>query len=418
MVLSIAGFHPHSFQAKVLILGASFTFLLFLYLSAGSTFSSILSSKSFAFETKPGTCPPRAYANGKWTGPYYRTDAWIMTNKSQAMTFAGFEGCASSREFDWHLASDTERQWNRFPDAQSFRWTVGKEDGCDGLLDFDKEQMVQDLVDQGGWLLLGDSITEGHFFSLSCTLYPHVIATPKYKPNSWFDRAWYQDLYLNPESPLLRRLRIPPGFNITTTPLATYRRIDLLFERKDLEELHRKIHPTTRSDFSLFSEEETWSLSPNEYMPLFFNRGYSTLVINTAGHWTTTLFGGYGPKEPAAFEGAKRGIDGVIDFFGHAMRLWADEVQGALRDSANFDGGLRKRQVVIRAYLPGHDSCRWHRKPLARLPMRWPWNGIFSGRNNWAQIWKFNEVFEVGLLWRSFTTSCLMVNHTIHSGRT
>ena len=169
-------------------------------------------------------------------------------------------------------------------------------------MEFDKNRRCRTLWSKG-WLLLGDSITEGHFFSLSCTLYPHVIATPTYAPNSWFDRAWYQDLYLNPESPLLRRLRIPPGFNFATTPLATYRRIDLLFEHKELVELHRKIHPMTRPNFSLFSDEESYSLSPNEYMPLFLNRGYSTLIINTAGHWTTTLFGGYGPKGAAAFEG-------------------------------------------------------------------------------------------------------------------
>ena len=99
-----------SFPLKILILGAVFTFILFLYLSGSSTSSSVLSSQYFAFETKSGTCPPKAYANGKWTGPYYRTDARIMTNKSQALGFAGFESCASSREFDWHLGSDTEDQ--------------------------------------------------------------------------------------------------------------------------------------------------------------------------------------------------------------------------------------------------------------------------------------------------------------------
>ena len=333
-----------------------------------------------------------------------------MTNKSQALEFAGFEGCASSREFDWHLATDTEGQWDRFPDAHSYRWTVGTEDGCDELLKMDKEQMVRDLVELGGWLLLGDSITENHFFSLSCILYPHVIATPTYTPGSYFDRAWPQNLYLNPESPLLRlsspkRLRTPPWFNITSTPLATFRRVDMLFEQKDLEELHHKIHPTTHSNFSLFSEELTWSLSPKEYMPLFMNRSYSTLIVSTAGHWTTSLFGGYGPEQPAAFEGAKLGIDGVIDFFGHAMRQWADEVQGALRDAAKLNQGPRKRQAIIRAYLPGHEDCHKHRKPWTEvLPYTWDWY-------NWNRIWEFNEVFEVRLV-LSFNLNFIS-SHTI-----
>lgn len=64
-----------------------------------------------------------------------------------------------------------------------------------------------------------------HFFSLSCTLYPHVIATPDYSgDNAYFDRAWPQNLYLNPKSPLISSLRFPPGFDTEKTPLVTFRR--------------------------------------------------------------------------------------------------------------------------------------------------------------------------------------------------
>ena len=113
------------------------------------------------------------------------------------------------------------------------------------------------------------------------------------------------------------------------------------------------------------------------------------MVVRTAGHWTTTLFKGYDPKEPAAGEGAKLGLDGVIDFFGHAMRQWADEVQDALRDPTKLDQGPKKRQAVIRAYLPGHEDCHAHRKPWTEvLPYSWEWY-------NWNRIWEFNDVFEV-----------------------
>ena len=61
-----------------------------------------------------------------------------------------------------------------------------------------------------------------------------------------------------------------------------------------------------------------------------------------------TPFGGFGPKEPTTFKGAKLGINGVIDFFRYAaMHKWADEVQGALRNAANFNRGSRKREVVL-----------------------------------------------------------------------
>ncbi|RDB16323.1 hypothetical protein Hypma_003014 [Hypsizygus marmoreus] len=400
MVLSIAGFHPRSLSVKIFGLGTTFVLLFFLYLyNSPTSFSSILSSGSsrFGFDRQPGTCPPRAYANGRWAGPYYRTTAATMTNKSQALEFSGFEGCASSREFDWHLASDNEGQWNRFPTAQSYQWTVGKQDGCEGLEELDKEKMVRDMVEQGGWLLLGDSITEGHFFSLSCTLYPHVIATPNYTPNSFFDRAWPQNLYLNPASPLLRpssgshkQLYLPTGFNISTTPLATFRRIDLLLTQSELVDLHQSLHPVNPANFSLFSEEAVWSISPSEYMPLFIDGGYGTMVVSTGGHWTVTLFGGYGKNMPPAFDGAKEGIDGVIDFFGHAMRSWANEVQSALYEASRLDGGQRKRQVLVRAYLPGHDDCHNPKvtKPWAEIhPTEW-------ASYNWGSIWRYNEVFD------------------------
>ncbi|KAG6840110.1 hypothetical protein C0991_008900 [Blastosporella zonata] len=311
-----------------------------------------------------------------------------MTDRAQALAFSGFEGCASSREFDWHLAADNEEHWGRFPEAHSYQWTVDAQDGCEGLEELNKEKMVRDMVEQGGWLLLGDSITEGHFFSLSCVLSPHVIATPTYTPNSYFDRAWPQNLYLNPESPLVNELFIPGDFDIAKTPLVTFRRIDLLLTQDELVHLHQSLYPVTHANFSLFSEEATWSMSPTEYLPLFFEGGYSTLVVSTAGHWTTTLFGGYGDKQPTAFTGAKRGIDGVLDFFGHAMRKWAGDVQSALDDAARKDRGARKRQVLVRAYLPGHDNCHNIKKP---------WNEIHpkgSTSYNWGSIWRYNEIFE------------------------
>lgn len=111
------------------------------------------------------------------------------------------------------------------------------------------------------------------------------------------------------------------------------------------------------------------------------------MIVNTAGHWTTTLFSGYSPKA-VVFDGAKQGIDGVIDFFGHAMTHWADEVQTALLNVSRRERGSKKRQVLIRAYLPGHEDCHRYREPWEEIkPMRWNWY-------NWGRIWEFNDVFE------------------------
>ncbi|KAG6836542.1 hypothetical protein H0H93_006922 [Arthromyces matolae] len=119
---------------------------------------------------------------------------------------------------------------------------------------------------------------------------------------------------------------------------------------------------------------------------LFLDNGYSTLVVSTGGHWTTSLFGGYLPDRPPAFEGAKPGLEGVIDLFEHAIRKWAGDVQSAL--DARKDIGGRKRQVLVRAYLPGHNDCH-NIKDIWREV-----NPEGSNLYNWGQIWRYNDIFE------------------------
>jgi hypothetical protein len=312
--------------------------------------------------------------------------------------FAGLEGCASSREFWWHLAADNEGQYDRFPDADSWKWDL-EDTECQNFRDLEKqkEEFVRDLVEKGGWLILGDSITEGHFFSISCSLYPHVLATPDYVANPYFDRAWPQNIYLNPNSSLVQSLSFPPGFNITETPLITFRRVDLLLSQEELISLHKQTH-SEDDGFSLFSEEGTWSLSPSYYLSELFlgplpQANYANLIVSTAGHWTKTLFGGYSdePTDDGTPQHGE-GIEGLIAFFHEAMESWADQVQDAVnrdRDGVVLASGERaRRQALVRAYLPGHEDCHNYRKPWTKIqPFKWNWY-------NWASIWKFNEAFE------------------------
>ena len=67
-------------------------------------------------------------------------------------------------------------------------------------------------------------------------LSPHFRATPDWTQG--FDRAWPQNLYLAPSSPLLPHLRLPPGFDVARTPLVTFRRIDTLLEPTALDALY------------------------------------------------------------------------------------------------------------------------------------------------------------------------------------
>ncbi|EGO00375.1 hypothetical protein SERLA73DRAFT_168148 [Serpula lacrymans var. lacrymans S7.3] len=331
-----------------------------------------------------------------------------MTHPNDALAFAGFAGCASDREFHWHLGSDTPSQWNRWPGLASWIWHPDPD--C-SVRPLDGPDIVRDLVMGGGWLILGDSISEGHFFSLSCTLFPHVIATPNYTQNPYFDRAWPQHLYLSPSSPLIPLLQkegFPPGYSIADTPLVTFRRVDLLMSQEELNELYARRTPTPLSSqpnrhgpLSPLRIPPPSSLSPLPLPPSHLH--YSTLILSTAGHWTTTLLHAF--RDESLGDDAGYGIAGVLGFFERAMAVWAGRVQEAV-DEYNRGKSLifvlfsnsslqstkptsrRPKTVVVRAYLPGHEDCHDQREPWTEvLPYRWKWY-------NWPWVGEFNRVFE------------------------
>ena len=410
---------PRYLSTKVIALGALLTIAITVYTFSSSEASFRLSEWSSIFTGRQrGACSPDAWSSGYWKyGP--NTDLPALTSKDQVFTFSGLEGCAADREYHWHLGVDSEDNFNRFPDVVSYKWRPSSR--CD-VRPLDGAAIVKDMVEQGGWLLMGgelflplcytscldtrswtplDSITENHFFSLSCLLYPHVRATPNYTENPYFDRAWPQKLYLSPTSPLIPKLDFPPNFSIEETPLVLFRRVDLLLNQEDLQGLYRSTLRTEVEDEdpaagnattkNLFSEETTWSLSPSEYMPIFLSSppegNFGTLVVSTGGHWTTTLMSAFRDEE--AGEEAGYGIENVKTFFKVAMRTWAGQVQDAI-DEYRRNGGTRPKQAVVRAYLPGHEDCHDHHEPWSEIqPFRFRWY-------NWPWIQDYNAIFKVG----------------------
>ncbi|TBU36537.1 hypothetical protein BD309DRAFT_878227 [Dichomitus squalens] len=355
-----------------------------------------------------GTCPPRSWAAGQWVPKPPPTNRTDFTKPQDAYEFLGFQGCASSREHWWHLAADNEKLYDRFPGVASWDWATPSD--CE-VRPLNPSAIVRDLVEQGGWLLIGDSVTENHFFSLSCLLYPHVRATPDYNENPYYDRGYPQNLYLEPSSPLVHSIKFPRGFDIEKTPLVTFRRIDLLLEQPQLDHIYHSLHPDSQyvsANQSIFSDEATWNTSPQEYAKIFTSPlpegNYGTMIVSTGGHWTTTLFSGL--KDESMF---KDGIQNVIDFFGEAMEVWAREVQSLLDDAQEEEwrklrnkigrltgGSKRSRQVVVRAYLPGHEDCHNYRAPIETYGKgRWGWY-------NWNQIDLYNDAFEAVLESRKF----------------
>ncbi|EIW63587.1 uncharacterized protein TRAVEDRAFT_161946 [Trametes versicolor FP-101664 SS1] len=386
---------PRSLPAKVLCVVAIF----YVIYAAHSLLSSSSNFFSFSVSRPRSICTPQAWASGQWVPKIPPTMRTNFTKSEDVYEFLGFQGCASNREVYWHLAADNERLFDRFPAVASWRWSPPAEQ-CE-VRDLDPTVLVRDLVEQGGWLLIGDSVTENHFFSLSCLLYPHVRATPDYVANPYFDRGWPQNLYLDPASPLISKIKFPDGFDIETTPLVTFRRIDLLFEPSALDALYKQLHPDSAlatQGGNLFSDEATWNLAPAEYVKIFtapLPRGnYATMVVSTGGHWTTTLFAGLKDAQLP-----KDGIENVVSFFGEAMDAWAGEVQALLYAAEKEERAMRSfhrkgrppRQVVARAYLPGHEDCHDHRVPDKEYkPGRWGWY-------NWNQIGDLNNKFEAVL---------------------
>ena len=222
-------------------------------------------------------------------------------------------------------------------------------------------------------------------------LFPHVRATPDWTQG--YDHGWPQHLFLEPSSPLISTLDLPPGFDVAKTPLVSFYRVDTLLERGRLDALYRALHPDSPylppGDTSILSDEALWNLAPAEYMRIFTaprpEGNFGTMVVSTAGHWTTHLFSAL--SDPGLFA---NGIENVVAFFPEAMRAWAYEVQ-ALLDEAEHGprAARRQRQVVVRAYLPGHEDCHEHREPIAN------YTGGPGGWWNWNQIGDFNRAFEV-----------------------
>jgi hypothetical protein len=146
MGFRLIGHLPTAKQLLCLVVVSFFITLFFVQPSF--TFSESLS----VWKSRKESCSPQAYAEGSWS--YHpRTTAMNMTSSEDALAFSGFEKCASSREYYWHLASDKEDQWDRFPGAHSWEWIPGKQ--CKGMKSLNPEDLVRALVEDGGWYLVG-----------------------------------------------------------------------------------------------------------------------------------------------------------------------------------------------------------------------------------------------------------------------
>lgn len=103
-------------------------------------------------------CSPEAYAAGSWTPKPHRSP---LTSKDGVLNVSGFEGCASSREVGWHLGTswDDEDEFKKLQwrgNASAYDWLPGE--GCEAYSKVDAKILVRQLVEEGGWLILGGAL--------------------------------------------------------------------------------------------------------------------------------------------------------------------------------------------------------------------------------------------------------------------
>ncbi|QRW25633.1 hypothetical protein RhiXN_10709 [Rhizoctonia solani] len=273
----------------------------------------------------------------------------------------GFAGCASGRERTWHLGMSEDGTpdhnhndlWEYVVRGASYDW-VPRSQSCRIYNEkVEAEDFATMLIERGGWFFVGDSVTEQHFFSMSCMLYPHVRATPDYAPTGGSGpRDWPQHLYLNPSSPLLTQLSSRMGSTLTV-----HRSIRII--QPLAQNLPRPIHAAAPEG------------------------NYKTLIVSTAGHWTTgSLPGARDPEDVQA--GATN--PGVYKTFVEAVRVWTDQVSRAL------SADTRAREVLVRAYLPGHEyDCHKESGPLTQV------REFSQEWYNWSWIGRMNEAFKAAI---------------------
>ncbi|GAA5900939.1 hypothetical protein JCM8208_007570 [Rhodotorula glutinis] len=253
-------------------------------------------------------CPARAFSTGRWVerdpAPSPNASIWAST---------GFTGCAQGWfKNDWHLGlvppgvDNPAGEGGVWPMSGYRRragaWEWQPEDEMCAVLDdataggaegeevqgVDVVRLLQDLVDHGAWLIVGDSLSEQQFFSLGCLLFPHVRAQWPYPPMSEWRQIKEEHLFLDPVGPLVAsgRLIVPEGFDFDGSPVVSHVRTDHGLAPSELVDIYASFHeqspPSLAARYpalaslnphpdphSILTAVETFSPSIDYYLDLF-----------------------------------------------------------------------------------------------------------------------------------------------------
>lgn len=149
--------HPSAVMRLVIVLGLFFLVLTFFawsnpsYMSTSAIFSSSSSTTtSRQSDFAVHGCSPEDWASGSWQE---KRDPVVVRTPEDGFAASGFLGCASNREVGWHLSTDHADLFDWRGNVSRWDWQgAGR---CAVEVPNNRETMVIDLVENGGWLLIG-----------------------------------------------------------------------------------------------------------------------------------------------------------------------------------------------------------------------------------------------------------------------
>ncbi|GAA5901679.1 hypothetical protein JCM8208_001576 [Rhodotorula glutinis] len=324
-------------------------------------------------------CTAAEWSSGAWVPK----DPPLTPNATRVDVLAasGFKGVTQSwfkpawflhtKPGDWLEMGEDGYRWR----AAQWRWEAGGRDVCrDEVGPTEGEALLRELVERGGWLIVGDSLAEQHFFSLGCVLFPHVYVV-------WGAGWQEQHMYLSPDSPLVASLALPPSFDLAKTPLVTNLRSDHGFTKPELVAIYESTPESAETPSAqLFTDYPVDSPPVEAYLSRFFkpeNR-YRALVFSTAAHFT--------PREFAF----PAGQSAIGTFFAAVAQRWVDLAARYLveHEHERGDGDGIEREVIVRGASSGHDAC--HERVGGPLNAT---ERPLQESYNWSEIPRYNGIF-------------------------
>ncbi|GJN94422.1 hypothetical protein Rhopal_007502-T1 [Rhodotorula paludigena] len=407
-------------------------------------------------------CSPSAWSNGSWV-----PRSVTLPPAATIWDATGFTGAAQNWfRNDWHLGlfppgavpgsegeAGPDGEWPMSPyrrQAAGWVWQSAHEECAvvepveaeaekDGRVKQDEAQVVQllqDLIDRGGWLIIGDSLSEQQFFSLGCMLFPHVRALWPYPPMSMWVQIKEEHLLLKRDSPWVMdgTLHVPDDWDFDGSPLVSHVRTDHGVAPAELVDLYAALHdspslklslrypaltslPRHADANSILTDVETFSPNLDYYLSLFLRPAaprnisteispsyaqsttppdalvvereatrsakYRTLIFSTGAHFSSRHFnlpdGAVPYSQPAstAPDGtvmpAREGTARPhVEYFELVLSSWIERVARALDEASPEE--REGKAVLVRPTSNGHDDCH-----AATGPMK----EVDEGRSSW-----------------------------------